>query len=180
MERKVESSVRLEAEAGAVFDRLTDYANLTGLLPGVESARVLAREGDVAVLEIRAPELGAPKLVLELVHSPPDSIFFTRVDRYRGEGTSGSLQVSGTGRETDLQISLHPGADFAGSRARKRLRQSLDTVLEAVRRALRGTDLESDRDGGRRKIPEITRRGDSMVVWHRGRVFELQRRTEDG
>ena len=63
----------LRADRDEVFALLTDYPRLCEWLPGVESARVLAREGDVVVAEVAASGLGAPTLVLELVHSPPSS-----------------------------------------------------------------------------------------------------------
>jgi hypothetical protein len=36
-----------------------------------------------------------------------------------------------------------------------------------------------DEPDGRRKILEVTRRGDTVEVWYRGKVFELPRRAED-
>ena len=182
MDRSIEAAVRLRADRDEVFALLTDYPRLCEWLPGVESARVLAREGDVVVAEVAAPGLAAPTLVLELVHSPPGLAHFTRVDQYRGEGTSGTWELSEDNGDVELRVRLRPGPSFAGARGRKRLRVGLENALEAIRRGLKEktAEVESEtKEDGRRKILEVTRRGDTVVVWHRGKVFELPRRVED-
>jgi uncharacterized protein YndB with AHSA1/START domain len=182
MDRSIEAAVRLKADRDEVFALLTDYPRLCDWLPGVESARVLAREGDVVVAEVAAPGLAAPTLVLELVHSPPALAHFTRVDQYRGEGTSGTWELSEDDGDVELRVRLRPGPSFAGARGRKRLRVGLENALEAIRRGLeeKTAEVESEaKEDGRRKILEVTRRGDTVVVWHRGRVFELPSRAED-
>lgn len=182
MDRIIEGSVRLQAERDEIFDRLTDYPRLGDWLAGVENARVLAREGDIVVAELAAPGLGASSLVLELVHSPPALAQFTRVDRYRGEGTSGTWELIEADDGVELRVRLRPGPSFSGSRDRKRLRAGLDHALDAIRNGLEKTAVQPEPEGedeGRRKILEVTRRGDTVVVWHRGRVFELPRRAEN-
>jgi hypothetical protein len=182
MDRSIDGAVRLHADRDEIFDRLTDYPRLGEWLPGVESARVLAREGDIVVTELAAPGLGAPSLVLELVHSPPAFAQFTRVDQYRGEGTSGTWELVADGDGVELRVRLRPGPNFSGARGRKRLRAGLDRALDAIRNGLDRIAAQPEPDGeeeGRRKILEVTRRGDTVVVWHRGRVFELPRRAEN-
>ncbi len=175
MARTIEAAVHIDVDRDEVFARLTDYPNLKKWLPGLNDARVLAREGDVVVVEVTAPGLGVPSLVLELVHAPPSKAHFTRVDRYRGEGTTGlwALDEAKTGTGTELRVRLQPGAGLAGLGRRRTFREGLDTVLEAIRTGLveKIPEIES-----RRKILEVTRRGDSVVVWHRGEVFELPHR----
>lgn len=183
MDRSFDWAVRLEADRDEIFDRLTDYPRLSEWFPGVESARILAREGDIVVAEVAAPALGAPSLVLELVHSPPRLAQFTRVDQYRGEGTSGTWELIEVDEGVELRVRLRPGPSFAGARGRKRLRTGLEHALDAIRSGLEETAARpeaEDEERGRRKILEVTRRGDTVVVWHRGRVFELPRRAEDG
>jgi len=182
MDRSIEAAVRLRADRDEAFALLTDYPRLCEWLPGVESARVLAREGDVVVVEVAAPGLGAPTLVLELVHSPPGLAHFTRVDQYRGEGTTGTWELSEDNGDVELRVRLRPGPSFAGARGRKRLRAGLENALEAIRRGLEEKTAEPETESevdGRRKILEVTRRGDTVVVWHRGKVFELPRRAEN-
>jgi hypothetical protein len=182
MDHRFDWAVRLEADRDEVFDRLTDYPRLSEWLPGVESARILAREGDIVVAEVAAPGLGAPSLVLELVHSPPGLAQFTRVDQYRGEGTSGTWELIEVDDGVELRVRLRPGPTFAGARGRKRLRAGLERALEAIRRGLEKNTTRSEAKGdeqGRRKILEVTRRGNAVVVWHRGKVFELSRRAKD-
>ena len=182
MDRSIEATVRLKGDRDEAFDRLTDYPRLCDWLPGVEAARILAREGDVVVAEVKAPGFGAPSLVLELVHSPPGLAHFTRVDQYRGEGTSGTWELIEKDDGVELRVRLRPGPIFAGSRDRKRLRTGLENALKTIRRGLNEktaeTEIEAEADG-RRKILEVTRRGNTVVVWHRGKVFELPRRAED-
>jgi hypothetical protein len=184
MDRSIDCAVRLEADRDEIFDRLTDYPRLGEWLPGVESARVLAREGDIVVAELAAPGLGVSSLVLELVHSPPRLAQFTRVDQYRGEGTTGTWELIEVEDGVELQVRLRPGPSFAGARGRKRLRAGLEHALEAVRRGFEDTasrpEVKDQKDDGRRMILEVTRRGDTVLVWHRGKVFELSRRAEDG
>jgi hypothetical protein len=182
MDRSIDGAVRLHADRDEIFDRLTDYPRLAEWLPGVESARVLAREGDILVAELAAPGLGVPSLVLELVHSPPTLATFTRVDRYRGAGTSGTWELVADDDVVELRVRLRPGPVFSGARGRKRLRTGLDRALEAIREGIENIASQPEPEGeeeGRRKILEVTRRGDTVVVWHRGRVFELPRRAEN-
>jgi hypothetical protein len=182
MDRSIEASVRLKGDRDEAFDRLTDYPRLRDWLSGVETARVLAREGDVVVAEVKAPGLGAPGLVLELVHSPPGLAHFTRVDQYRGEGTSGTWELIEDKDGVELSVRLRPGPDFAGARGRRRLRAGLENALETIRRGLNERSAEPEigaEADGRRKILEVTRHGNTVVVWHRGKVFELPSRAED-
>jgi hypothetical protein len=176
--RAIEAVVHVDGDIDEIFARLTDYANLKTWLPGVMDARVLVREGDVVVVEVTAPGLGAQSLVLELVHAPPTKAHFTRVDRYRGAGTTGSwaLTASDTGSGTDFRVQLQPGAGLAGFGRRRRFREGLENVLEAIRTGL-DEKMPDPEPEGRRKILEVARSGDTVVVWHRGEVFELQRRT---
>jgi hypothetical protein len=178
--RSIEAAININGDINEVFTRLTDYKNLRHWLPGVKDARVLAREGDVVVVEVSAPGLGAPSLVLELVHAPPAKVHFTRVDRYRGEGTTGlwALHEAETGSGVDLRVRLQPGAGLVGLGGRRRFRESLHEALEAIRGGLEEKRPETETDG-RRKILEVTRSGDTVVVWHRGEVFELPRRTAE-
>jgi len=182
MDRSIEATVRLKCDRDEAYDRLTDYPRLSDWLPGVEGARVLAREGDVVVAEVKAPGLGAPGLVLELVHSPPGLAHFTRVDQYRGAGTSGTWELVEDDGAVELRVNLRPGPSFAGARGRRRLRSGLEEALKVIRRGLNEKTAEPEIKAevdGRRKILEVTRRGDTVVVWHRGKVFEVPRRAED-
>jgi uncharacterized protein YndB with AHSA1/START domain len=183
MDRNVEGAIEIAADRATLFDHLTDYPRLAEWLPGVESTRVLAREGDVVIVELTAPGLSAPSLVLELVHSPPNLVHFTRVDRYRGEGTTGTWEIAETDDGSELRASLRPGPSFASSRGRRNLKAGVDRALEAIRRGIEQMPSEpraEDEPDGRRKILEVTRRGDTVEVWYRGKVFELPRRAEDG
>ena len=182
MGRTIEATVHIDGDIDEIFTRLTDYPNLKNWLPGVDDARVMVREGDVVLFEVAAPGLGAPSLVLELVHAPPAKAHFTRVDRYRGEGTTGlwALVPSGSGSGTELRVRLQPGAGLVGFGGRRKFRDSLNTALKAISAGFVGQEPESEAEG-RRKILEVTRSGDTVVVWHRGEVFELPHRSaEDG
>jgi hypothetical protein len=180
--RTVEAVVHIDGNVDEIFARLTDYPKLKNWLPGVNDARVLVREGDVVVVEVAAPGLGAPSLVLELVHAPPAKAHFTRVDRYRGEGTTGlwALAESDTGSGADLRVRLQPGAGLVGLGGRRRFREGLDKALEAIRAGFVEKKPEPEPESeDRRKILEVTRSGDTVVVWHRGEVFELPRRSAE-
>jgi uncharacterized protein YndB with AHSA1/START domain len=182
MDRNVEGAIEIAADRDALFDRLTDYPRLAEWLPGVESARILAREGDVVVVELKASGLSAPSLVLEMVHSPPNLVHFTRVDRYRGEGTTGTWELADKHDGAELLASLRPGPSFASNRGRRNLKAGVDRALEAIRHGFEQMASEpevQDEPDGRRKILEVTRRGDTVEVWYRGKVFELPRRAED-
>ena len=183
MNRIIEGAVEIASSRDEVFELLTNYPRLSEWLAGVQSARVLAREGDVAIVEVAAPGLSAPSLVLELVHSPPGQAHFTRVDQYRGEGTSGSWKLSESTSRVELRVQLRPGPSFSGARGRKRLRSGLEAALQAIRRGVEQMvpEPEADQeDPGRRKILEVRRKGDRVVVRHRGTVFELPHRAKDG
>jgi hypothetical protein len=177
--RTIEAAVHIDGDIDDIFARLTDYPNLKNWLPGVDDARVLVREGDVVVVEVAAPRLGAPSLVLELVHAPPAKVHFTRVDRYRGEGTTGLWALGESGGGSELRVRLQPGAGLVGLGGRRKFRDSLNTALKAISAGFVGQEPESEAEG-RRKILEVTRSGDTVVVWHRGEVYELPHRSAEG
>jgi hypothetical protein len=69
---------------------------------------------------------------------------------------------------------------MVGFGGRRRFREGLDKALDAIRSGFERNRPETETEG-RRKILEVTRSGDSVVVWHRGEVFELPHRgAEEG
>ena len=126
--------------------------------------------------------LDGQPLLSQVVHAPPAKAHFTRVDRYRGEGTTGlwALAPSGSGAGTEFRVRLQPGAGLVGFGGRRKFRDGLETALEAIRAGFVEEKPESTA-AGRRKILEVTRSGDTVVVWHRGEIYELPHQSvEDG
>ena len=88
-----------------VFCLLTEYDRLPSLVRGVNSARVLVREGDIAVVELRLEGLKQP-LVMEVVETRAEELAFAQVDSYRGRGCRGRCVLTAADNGTDLDLEL--------------------------------------------------------------------------
>jgi hypothetical protein len=115
-----------------VFEVLADFERYPGWCPGIAATRLLAREGDVAIVEIRAAS-GAPPLVLEMVATRDASMMFTQVDRERRRGLSGQFDIEPSppsGARVRGQVSF--GAALPRPGQRRRLRSALTRLLAAL------------------------------------------------
>ena len=174
MNRTEQTTVRLAAPRRLVFPHLTDYDRFGEWVPGVTRSRVLEREGDIVVAEFASPLGPGGKVVLELVHTPPEAVIFTQVERYRRRGLSGRLEFreEGEGRETALTIVASVGASPLDLSSRGRLRSALAAAAAAA--VARTADLAAagpTPGGERKKILEVVRRGGTLDVWFRGERF---------
>lgn|GEM_PF-4481162 len=187
MRVQVEDTVTLEAPGELVYAVLADADRYRDWLPGVSATEILAQEGDITVVELRAAPGGGGNargaaLSVELIHSPPTALHFSQVDLYAGLGVTGRLKLAGDGATTTVHGRLTRRLPFFAWRRKARLRKFLAQGLEAL--AARAAQLASateeaaiDAAGDpgeteRRKILEVTRRPDgSTRVWYRGEVL---------
>lgn len=173
----------IKAPRSTVLSILCGYREYEAWLPEVTRSRLLAREGGVAVAELIAPVWGSEKILLEMVESP-DSIAFTQIDRYRETGLTGSWRLTPTekGEGVIVQAALALTHRPFSLRCRKRIRVVLERSLSALGdRALRA--LAHDASGGpmdKRRILELVRNGDRLVVTLEDRVYELSGRPRTG
>lgn len=172
MKREAHAERRLAAPPAEVAAVLADYARYREWLPGVEQSRVLAAEGDVAVVELAAP--ARPPLVLETVRASATSLLFRQVDRYRRSGLAGRIELApgAHGGETRVQAAATWAAGWLDFRASRRLRERLEHALTALE-----TRLAAGAAGAvpvrRRKLLEVVRTPHALELRLPGEVVRL-------
>ncbi len=156
----------------SVFAVLADYQTYSKWCPRVESARLLAREGDVAVVELGVASTAQP-FVLEMVQTQERSLMFTQVDRYRTQGLTGRLELSAVDGGTQVSGELAFGAPIYRFGCRRRLRQALEDVLQALSERVdpQGVDEEAPVDA--RTLLEVRRSPEGLEVIVGSRRFDL-------
>ena len=85
---------KLSGSIETVYALLADYGRYAEWAVDVAQSEILDQEGDIAIVEFTSPELLPDKYVLELIHSPPNSILYQQVDQFEGQGLRGSWQLS--------------------------------------------------------------------------------------
>jgi hypothetical protein len=106
-------------------------------------------------------------LTLELIASPPHDVQFATIDEPRRRTVSGGWRShedsSGNGLVLEARLRMHTRLfDF---RARRRMRDALETALAAVRQQVARTTRQVPSTGVmRRKILEVTRHRDGIQV----------------
>ncbi len=181
MLRKVDVSARLEGSRDELFAIVADLACYPKWMPGVERSSVLDREGDVAVVELRAPRWSDRTFNLELIHSPPDSIAFRQIDSLDRPEISGRWRIGethpGVGASTvHVLFRLCIETPLFGLGARRRMRAALRASLDAL--DARRRHLAAARPAGaerRQKVLEVVREADGLKVWYLGESFYMSR-----
>jgi uncharacterized protein YndB with AHSA1/START domain len=181
MRAQVESTLTLEAPRESVYGVLVAADGYRHWVPGVAAAEVLAQEGDITVVELRAAIAGEPHestLSVELIHSPPETLHFRQVDLYAGLGVTGRLKLQAEGPRTLVHGRVQQPLPIYAFRRRRRLLRLLEQGLAALAGrveqivAASQATAQREREPGRRKILEVTRRPDgSTQVWYRGEVL---------
>jgi hypothetical protein len=183
--RSLSLALDLPGAPAEVFARLTGYARLGGWVPGLLSARVLVREGDIAVLELIGSDASAP-LVLEVVETRPERLTFSQVDRFRGDGVSGTCELRPTAHGDEPATALELGLHFdctvlAWPGARAAMRRRLEAVATALAQVLAREVEDTAAHGSHtaqgtapRTILELRRDGDRLLLWLDGRRWRLE------
>lgn len=173
---RVVANVEVNAPAERIVALTSDMGKLPAWVPGVTSAEVLAREGDISVVELNGPRFHGGRLVLECVRTSPEEVVFAEVDRWRGRGFSGSVSVrpGSAGGRCDLRVAVERDGTILNVVGKRRLQNTVDELVsEVARRAERLAANELELTSGRRKIMEIVRRDGRLYVHVEGSSVEL-------
>ena len=159
---RVAAEQAVGATPARVFEVLADYERYPAWCPGVAAARLLAREGDVAIVEVQPAPGGGSPLVLETVATRNASLMFTQVDRERRRGLSGQIDLvpaSPSGVLVRGQVAF--GAALPRPGRRRRLRSALAGLLRAL--AARFGPAEPAEEGAETLL-EIVRTGEGLEL----------------
>jgi hypothetical protein len=181
MRWKTSATTTLPLTRNDAYVMLTAYDQYQDWLPEVTHSRVLAREGDIAVVELVSPLLMEGSLVLEVVHTPPEAAIFSQADRYRRRGISGGWQLRSDGNSQSpgsvvLSIEVEIPANFVNPGPRQRARAAINAALATLH--ARSASLAPGISDERRKILEVVRQADGLQVWLRGETFTLSPKPE--
>lgn len=130
----IRAEERVTSAPGPVFQAIAEYEGFPAWCPEIRSARVLAREGDVAIVEVRTAAHPERPLVLEVVATPGTSVMFTQVDRNRRRGLSGRFDVAPERAGSSVRGELAFGTLLPNPWRRRRLRSVLADTLRALAR----------------------------------------------
>lgn len=173
-------NAHIRAPQPVVYSALTGYRHFETWVPDVVRSRLFAREGELAIAELIAPSYGRDKLVLEFIETPPDSVVFTQVDRFRRDGVFGRFELAAADDAAGTLVTAVLGAKVGLLRLTcyKRLRKVLDRTLTALAdRALKvlASGLSEVPDQ-RAKILEIAIGGNEVSMRVGGATYDLVRR----
>ena len=169
MIRRAVVAVPLIATREASWAVLTDVEHSAAWLPGVNSSRVLTSEGDISVIEVDAC---GRRVILEVVHSPPNGARFAQVDQSSGGGVSGSWSLrdaaaGGLVLEVEIRVSSPLFAFGVGRRLRSGLEEAAAAIEERVKRP------PTAQLATYRRALAIVRRGDVIEAHIGGEIVEL-------
>ncbi len=167
------ASAQFDIPAPALYAMLTDYDSYSEWIREITHSRTLAKEGDVVIAEFEAPRYSSGKLVMEFIHSPPVSVLYSQVDRYRERGLSGRWDLAeGEGEKgVVLRGRMNAKTSFYNLSSRKKVREALAGIVAAIpERANRLAPHES-----RRRILSVVKQGQNLRVWLQGETFELNK-----
>jgi hypothetical protein len=178
------SSAFIRAPQRVIYSALTGYRLYETWVPDITRSRLLAREGELAIMQLIAPPYGREKLDLEIVQSPYDSLVFTQVDRFRQDGIFGRFELApaGDGSGTMVVAALGTHAGLHRFRCRKTMRRILEHTLEALAdRALKlMTSGLAETPDQRAKLLEIEIAGKEVTLRVGGDTYELVRKRREG
>jgi hypothetical protein len=170
----VRASIPLDATPQEIYGLLTEYDKFSDWVPGIVGCRVLAREGDISVVEVETVDRS---LTLELVASPPQGVQFTTVDEPKRRTVSGGWISSreSSGEKIVLEARLRMNTRLFDFGARRRMRNALENALAAMRQQVARVIRKVPPTGVlRRKVLEVARHGDGLRVWIEGQSYELR------
>ncbi len=179
MLRTVEASTYIKVPRRLAFAVLAGYRSYRDWMPDVLESRLLAAEGDIAIVELVAPEYTKGKFILEFIDSPADWLVFRQVDRHRRTGLAGrwDLEERDGGSGVVIRGSLSLRNSFFKFFSGRRLQRALQGTLEALgSRALRlAAHGAAGEELGKRKVFGLIRTADSLEIEFDGRTYNLVR-----
>ena len=178
MLRAVEVAARVPGTREELYAILADVGRYSAWVPGVDHSSILAREGDVAVAELRGRRFGDRAFNLELVYSPPAAITFRQIDSLDRSEISGQWQLGDTepgvpSPVVRVRLRLRLEMSLFGL-GRRRASTALRTGLDAL--AARRRHLASARPSAaveRHKVLEIVRHEGGLKVWYLGESYVI-------
>lgn len=176
MRRRVRESCSIAVSREVAFAALVDAERLPEWLAGVTGVRVLDREGDVAVIEVRAPLYRAEGVVLELIQSAPREIRFQEVGGYGRPKIAGRCALADGDGGARVEVTLRVAGPLVWIGGRRRLRRGVEEALAAL--AERAVEIDAGRvapAAGRREILEILEHRDGLEIVLRGLRYRLVR-----
>ncbi len=172
MKRTTHAELELAAAPEAVMALLQDHTGYADWLPGLSRCKLLAREGDIAAVEMEAHGYSSRPVSFELVRTAPQELIFQQTGQLGKSGLSGNITVTMAGELTrvEAELSLHTPIHHLGTR--RRLGEALQHALSAMADHIEHQGA-GDRTTGRerRLVLQVRRLKGALEIWYRGRVY---------
>ena len=175
MKRIQRATIELAATPETLVDLLLDYGRYANWLPGLNQSRVLAQEGDIAVVEFEAQGLIPHPVTFEFVHTEAQQIVFQQVGQLGERGLSGTIGISPApvSNRSRLEIEACLQAPIHRFGVRRQLNETLSQVLESLTAHLKtqASAAAQAATGDRRLILQVRRLEGALEIWYRGKLF---------
>lgn len=174
MKYRVRRSSRLEASPASVWQALTDYPSFVAWVPGVSGVEVLAREGNVAIVELQ--RRGGPPLVLEVIEIDSEhTLRLHQTDQIRHRGLEGCISLHPAEAAVRVEVDLHYRCSLFEPFSHRSWRQMISSRLSALQaRAMRWEAGEvGQRDEVTESLLEVFEDADGLVIRLAGTTYRL-------
>jgi ribosome-associated toxin RatA of RatAB toxin-antitoxin module len=165
----------LPGEPSLIFELLTDYDTYAEWIPLVSESKLLAKEGDLALAEMKVARPSAEKIVFECIH-----------DKNRGvlaRAISGNLPIAkiewtiaaaGPG-QSQVTMTMEGKPDWHWLLPQYRKQMNAQQYINALKgqAAAFSSDLSIAGEGGE-TILDLMETNEGMVLVYRGQKYTLQ------
>lgn len=177
MLRTVEVSARLPGTNRELFAILTDYELYRHWIAGLDRSRLLAREGDVAVIELRYPSIDPGGVTLEMVAVEQRRLDFHQIGRFGRPQVAGRLELSAErDRRVEATLRLTVATPLLAFGSRRRIRLFATAVLGGLGARRDRLAAWGPGNRSRRKILEVKPAADGLAVDYLGHTFTMAKR----
>ena len=167
------SALPIPADPVVLYEILTDYERLAEWLPQVSRGRLLAGEGDLALVELELRGRENTRFAMECIHSRDQMVVWRPVEKripvteFRWE-----LEPAGDGQ---CRVSAMAKRPLSLSLRSQDLRQFLEpgTCLKALHDQAPVFTPDDKLAEGCEKILEIVETESGLICWLRGRKYRL-------
>jgi hypothetical protein len=156
-----------------LYEILTDYDTYSDWLPLVVASKLLAREGDLAIVEFDLGTRRGEKVALECIHTKNKMVLGRPISgRTLLSKIEWNLEPAAEGTQVRLTIQARPNWRWLVPRFRKILHAA--SCLEALRSQLSAYQPELVVSGPEgEKVLELIETPDGFQLWLRGKKYNL-------
>jgi ribosome-associated toxin RatA of RatAB toxin-antitoxin module len=161
-------------EPSLIFEMLTDYDTYCEWLPAISESKLLAKEGDLALAEIRYAHPFSDKLVFECIHDKNRSVLARVIS---GSLPVGKIEwtITGAGERSQVTVVIEGKPDWHWIRPGYRKLLSAQQYIAALQGqvAAYSSELVLSGENGE-TILDLMETSEGLVLVYRGQKYTFQ------